>query len=139
MDCTLCTIGSKPKTKSLLYENDWLYVMLDDDWAVLGHSLVVWKKHVVNISDLSDAEWGTFSQKVREVESVLLSELNKEKSVILKSGGLLKHLHFHIYPFSQDVPWQDVKDAFDKKSHVDMSLSDKEKLREKLRSKLMNL
>ena len=86
--------------------------MLDRDWAVKGHALVIWKKHALNMSDLSEADFAHFSHIVRRTEESLLKVLNKDKSIILKTGGIVSHFHFHIYPVQSDMPWESVLALF---------------------------
>lgn len=116
-NCTFCKIACrKIRPEDIFYEDEKLFAMIDQDWAVKGHVLVIWKKHVRNISDLSEKNFLHFSKIVRKTEACLLDYLNVDKSIILKSGGLQSHFHFHIYPVKSDISWEAVKDIFDKKA-----------------------
>lgn len=134
-ECIFCDIAQNPNRSSeVFYEDEKVFAVLDLDWAVKGHSLVVWKDHVLNASDLSKEEFAHFSEVCRKVEAKLLDVLDVEKSIILKSGGLEPHFHFHIYPISSNTPWETVKDIFDKKTKYIPEEGEKELLLERLNS-----
>jgi hypothetical protein len=92
-DCVFCKFAlHKLDNLDIFYEDEDVFVMLDRDWAVKGHSLVVWKEHVLNMSDLSREEFAHFSEVVRATEETLLNVLEKDKSIVLCSGS--KYLLF---------------------------------------------
>lgn len=115
MDCIFCKFASHEiEASDIFYEDDKVFAMLDRDWAVKGHSLVIWKEHALNMSDLSQTDFARFSEVVRKAEEVLLKTLNMDKSIVLKSGGIVSHFHFHIYPVRSDMPWDAVLALFNK-------------------------
>lgn len=125
-DCVFCKIvKGEIKTDDVFFEDDKVLVMLDLDWATKGHTLVIWKEHADNISDLSEEQFLHFSRIVRKIEKALLDILQVDKSVVLKSGGIVSHFHFHIYPIKRETSWDTVKDMFDKK--IKHEATDKEK------------
>ena len=135
-NCTFCRIVSEPRQADDIFENENILVILDIDWAVKGHTLVVWKKHVINASDLSEQEFSHFSKVLHRTEAALLKLLHKDRSVILKTGGLVPHFHFHIYPVSSHTSWKEIKDMFDKKVRYKPKESEKEEFLEELKRKL---
>jgi len=114
-NCIFCEIIKSVNLDDVIFQNERLLIMLDADLAVKGHTMVIWKEHFENASDLSQEEFAEFSEAVRKTEKILLEELQLDKSVILKSGGLVSHFHFHIYPIPKDTSWEEVKNIFDKK------------------------
>src|SRR5262245_8302358 len=42
MSCVFC--DDVRKAGEVLAEDDWLWIVLHDDWAVRGHTMVVWKR-----------------------------------------------------------------------------------------------
>lgn len=128
-NCIFCKIiKEKPDIENTIFEDDKILVIFDQDFAVKGHTLVVWKKHFENASELSINDFLYFSEIFHKIEKALLEVLNVNKSVILKSGGLVSHFHFHIYPIEREVDWQAIKDIFDKKVHYEFRPKEKEKL-----------
>lgn len=69
--CSFCNTLSLKIIESLVYENDQVLVILDEDWVVLGHALVIFKRHLENISHLTLKEYQTFSQAVWKTEQAL--------------------------------------------------------------------
>jgi histidine triad (HIT) family protein len=115
-NCVYCNIvNHKTDDVEVFYEDNDVLVMLDADWAVKGHSLVIWKQHCINVSDLSQEEFLEFAKIYHKAERVLLKTTNKERAIILKTGGLVSHFHFHIYPVDNATDWQTIKAIFGKK------------------------
>lgn len=115
MDCIFCKIAShEVDAPDIFFEDEKVFVMLDRDWAVKGHALVIWKEHALNMSDLGREDFSHFSDIVRQTEKALLSTLSVDKSVVLKSGGIVSHFHFHIYPVLSSMPWDAIQALFSK-------------------------
>ncbi len=115
MDCVFCKIAShEVEAPDIFFEDEKVFVMLDRDWAVKGHALVISKEHVLNMSDLSQEDFSHFSDIMRKTEKVLLKTLARDKTVVLKSGGIVSHFHFHIYPVLSSMPWEAIQALFSK-------------------------
>lgn len=134
--CVFCKIVDGEMSPDIIYEDKEVLVILDIDWVTKGHSLVIWKDHHINASDLTKDEYSRFSDVLYRTEKALLDVLQKEKSVVLKTGGLIPHFHFHIYPLDSDTPWQEIKDMFDKKVKYQPKDGETEELLSKLKEKL---
>lgn len=113
MSCAFCE--KTYNHDDILFDNDQVLVMLDQDRAVAGHTLVVWKSHVQNLSDLSPSEAIEFTRVLYETEEKLLQALQLPRSVMLKSGFLESHFHFHIYPVTAEMEWEQVLEVINKK------------------------
>ena len=118
------------------YEDEKVFVMLDRDWAVKGHSLVIWKEHALNMSDLDESDFNHFAKIVRNTEKALLTVTQMDKSVVLKSGGIVSHFHFHIYPVSSNMPWNEIQCLFDKNLRHEPKEGEAAELLTKLRADL---
>lgn len=136
-NCVFCRIITKKEISNIVFEDKKVLVILDRDDAIKGHLLVIWKKHCLNISDLTEKEYLHFSKILYRTEKIVLKMLKKEKSVILKSGGLFSHFHFHIYVVNKNTKWSEIKDMFDKKIKYTFKLGEKKKLNDNLQ-KLFN-
>ena len=91
---------------------------LHEDWAVRGHAMVIAKRHVENISDLSDDEAAHFTRVLRETERALLEITGADRAIILKLGIATPHLHVHIYPVSGELDRAAVFAIIDGKTRV---------------------
>ena len=94
--CLFCT--DVRAAGELLAEDERVWIVLHGDWAVRGHAMVVWKKHVENIADLTADEYAHFAAMHHRAERALLAATGAERAVILKLGIATPHLHVHIYP-----------------------------------------
>ncbi len=143
-DCSFCQIINQPEsdlalTHHILFEDDQVLIILDRDWAVAGHCLVIWKKHVTNLSDLTRPQNQRLSDLVWRSEKILLSVLNRDKSLILKSGGLVEHLHYHLYPLDTDISWEETKRILDKEVESDLNPKQRNSLVDKLTTKFKEI
>jgi histidine triad (HIT) family protein len=119
MPCVFC---NEPRDAGeLIFEDEQLLVILHDDWAVRGHVMIVWKKHVENVADLAPDEYAHFAAVHHRVEKALLDVTNADRAILLKLGIVTPHLHLHIYPVSASLDREQVmqiidarvRDAFD--------------------------
>ena len=137
--CPFCRIiAGKKTTEDKIFEDDKVLIMLDEDWAVKGHTLVIWKKHVENASELSIEDFEYFLKILYKTEKALLGVLGVERSILLKSGCLVSHFHFHIYPVKKETDWQTIKDIFDKKLRYQSKPGEKKELIFSLRKCFQN-
>lgn len=127
-DCVFCRIIRKEVPADIIYEDENVLTMLDIDYSIKGHTLVIWKKHYINISDLPENDFIYFSRILHKTEKTLLKTLKKDRSLILKSGIIVPHFHFHIYPVSYNITWPEIKDIFSKKTKYQYKRGEKEKL-----------
>lgn len=116
MPCVFCT--DPWNAGEILVETSAATVILHDDWAVRGHTMIVAKRHVENLSDLGDGEATDFLHVVRGVETLLLEETATDRAIILKLGIQTPHLHVHIYPVSADLDRSQVMAIIDARVRV---------------------
>lgn len=65
--------------------------------------MVVWKRHVENISALSDEDLAHFWGVYQMTERALLETTNADRAIMLKLGIAVPHLHVHIYPVRESL------------------------------------
>ena len=104
-------------TLDLVYEDDSAAVALHEDWAVRGHAMVIFRRHVENLSDLPDSEH--FMEVYRDAERVLLRLTGAERAVMLKLGIMTPHLHLHIYPVLASLDRAAVMDIIEGRVHAE--------------------
>lgn len=102
-DCIFCKIikGEIPSYK--IYEDDKVYAFLDISCDSVGHTLVVPKKHCVNVLDC-DAEYlQAVTAAVQKIARHYVDDCGFTGVNILNASGKsaqqsVFHLHFHIIP-----------------------------------------
>lgn len=120
-DCLFCKIvsGSIPSRK--VYEDDATLAFLDIFPANRGHTLVIPKKHSIDIHDTDAATYGVVATSAKKVADLLQSSLESEGISIFQMNReagwqTVFHLHTHVIPrWSGDnlhKPW-DIKAATD--------------------------
>jgi diadenosine tetraphosphate (Ap4A) HIT family hydrolase len=99
MNCLFCHNHSDLQTiGDVVFESERCAVILHEDWAVRGHAMLVWKRHVENFSELTAEEGSHFASVHRAAEKALLAATGAERAILLKLGIQVPHLHLHIYP-----------------------------------------
>src|SRR6266536_618430 len=98
-----CLFCAHLNSLEVVHDDARAAVVLHEDWAVRGHAMVIWKRHVKNISDLSEEELAHFWRAFQNAERALLAITKADRAIILKLGIAVPHLHVHIYPVSESL------------------------------------
>ena len=101
MECPFCSEEIIEKQK--IYETDSEYIIYSIRPANKGQCLVIPKRHVQNIRELSESEAGSLMKTVRLVSITLKHHLKPDAfnygfNEGAYSGQTVEHLHFHILP-----------------------------------------
>lgn len=115
-DCALC---ADLVAGDVVYHDDVCRVVLHEDWAVRGHALVVARRHVENVSDLTADEWMHLSRVYRTAERALVDLTLSDRAIVLKLGIATPHLHIHIYPVANTLDREAVQRIIDAKTRVE--------------------
>jgi diadenosine tetraphosphate (Ap4A) HIT family hydrolase len=117
MTCVFCRIAAgEPSSFPILLDTADTVVMLHDDWAVRGHAMVVAKRHVENLADLTADEAAGFTAVWHHAERVLLDVTGADRSIALKLGIVTPHLHLHLYPVAATLDRAAVQAILDAKT-----------------------
>ena len=102
-NCIFCKIvkGEIPSWK--VWENDDVYAFFDINPMSRYHTLVIPKKHYVNIFDIPEAELKAVIAVVKKIAKLYEEKLGVENIQILSNNGAeagqeVFHLHYHIIP-----------------------------------------
>jgi histidine triad (HIT) family protein len=106
-DCLFCQIitGELPSTK--VYEDDKILAILDIHPVNSGHTLVMPKKHFVNLLDADEETLSAMVLATQKISKAILSGLgydafNLELNNGRLAGQIVPHLHWHIVPRTAD-------------------------------------
>lgn len=113
-DCIFCKIirGDAPSWK--VYEDECVFAFLDIHPASEYHTLVIPKKHYVNIFDVPETELVEVMRVVKKLVDLYSRKLGIENVQIINSSGReaqqdVFHFHIHLVPRKygdgQDVEW----------------------------------
>ncbi len=106
-DCVFCKIikGELPSYK--IYEDDFTYAFLDISCDTYGHTLVIPKKHSVNVMDTDVETLSHVIATVNKVAKHYVDDCGFDGVNIFNASGKAAqqsvfHLHFHIIPRKND-------------------------------------
>lgn len=101
-DCLFCKISQGKTNTEILYENDTLVVFRDINPAAPIHLLIVPKKHIRSVNDLTAVEQPILSEMVMVAKEMAVQQ-GVEKSgyrlfINVERGGgqVIFHLHMHL-------------------------------------------
>lgn len=101
-DCIFCKIINKQIPSEIIYEDEQILAFKDIEPLAPVHVLVVPKKHISSVMDLSEEDQVLIG-KIYSVIKKLAVELGVEKEgfrVVTNcgenAGQTVKHIHFHI-------------------------------------------
>ncbi|MDD3862701.1 MAG: HIT family protein [Clostridia bacterium] len=102
-DCVFCKIvkGSIPSYK--IFENESCLAFLDNANDFYAHTLVIPKKHFVNILDVPQKELNDVMTTIKKVSAHYIEKCGFDGVNIFNANGKsaeqsVFHLHFHIVP-----------------------------------------
>ncbi len=107
MDCLFCKILNKEVPSNILYEDDLVLVFLDINQSNVGHTLVIPKKHIVDIKEVDDYTLTHMMKVAINISEKIMSKLKASGmtySINYKDAQEIKHLHLHICPYYNNKP-----------------------------------
>src|SRR5579872_818991 len=115
-DCPFCELLAE-KANRILREHEHTFVIFSDPRLMPGHLLVIPKRHVEKISELSKNEKEEFFALTEQYQEEILKkfatgcDIRQNYRPFVKQGRLkVNHLHFHIQPReNEDALYQQVQ------------------------------
>ena len=132
MSCVFCT--DPREAGEIVFDDGRVLVILHADWAVRGHAMVVWRRHVENVADLTFDDYLHFAAVHHRLERALLAATGAERAVLMKLGIATPHLHLHIYPVAAALTRGDVFEILDGRVRAPYDEAFVEEIKERLDS-----
>lgn len=130
--CIFCQIiaGELPAHK--VYEDEQVVAILDIKPVHAGHILVLPKKHVANLEEISETDLSAVITVVKKIGGLLKEKLNYAGYNVVENndpvaGQEIPHLHFHLIPRLEN-------DGFNHWAHQEYKLGEAEEILKKLKS-----
>ena len=107
-DCIFCKIISRDIPSYQIYEDDDVLAFLDITQTTKGHTLVVPKKHIRNVLEMTGEDAATLFFKIPQIASHITKTLGATGMNILQNnetiaGQTVFHAHVHLIPrYSKD-------------------------------------
>lgn len=101
MDCIFCKIiaGEIPAYK--IYEDDMILAFLDINPVSPGHTLIIPKKHTLDIHSIDNEVLIKIMDKSRDIANMLTTKMGAQGFTLLQNNGSVqevKHYHLHVMP-----------------------------------------
>jgi histidine triad (HIT) family protein len=117
--CRFCKIVKKQAPASIIYEDETVIVFLDIRPLNMGHTLVIPKKHYVDIYDIPENQLSQVHKVAKQVSVAVKKATNADGITIIQQNGKaadqdIFHLHVHVVPRfeGQKLPrFSDLKDV----------------------------
>ncbi len=101
--CIFCKIVKKQAPASIIYEDETVIVFLDKRPLNEGHTLVIPKKHYVDIFDIPENQLSQVHKVAKQVSVAVKKATNADGISIIQQNGKaaaqdIFHLHVHVVP-----------------------------------------
>ena len=108
--------GEIPSYK--LYEDEYVLAFLDINPQTNGHTLIIPKKHYLNIDDITNETLEHIEETARYIKKLLTNKLNCDGITFVQNNGdcqEVKHYHLHVIPhYNEKQELQEVMDTYNK-------------------------
>jgi len=100
MDCLFCKIIKGDIDCLKVFEDELVFAFLDINPLSEGHTLIIPKKHFVDILDIDDASIERIALISKKLANVYVTKLGAEGFNLRQSSGAIAHqdvFHFHMH------------------------------------------
>ena len=101
MECIFCKIIKGEIPSYTIYEDDVVKVFLDVNPDSNGHTLIVPKKHYLDLYDIPLDVLSHINKVSKEIAKLLTCKLHADGITLVQNNGILqaiKHYHLHLIP-----------------------------------------
>ena len=102
MDCIFCKIANHMIPSKIIYEDDFVLVFLDVNPNSPGHTLIIPKKHIVDMDDMDEETYLYIFKIAKQIKNKLINKLNCNGMKVCQNNGdcqEVKHYHLHLIPY----------------------------------------
>jgi diadenosine tetraphosphate (Ap4A) HIT family hydrolase len=103
-DCPICR---SVETDVAVAELEVTRVMMSEDAPMRGYVWLPFRRHVVELHDLTDTEASAFMRDVRRVSRAVAALTGAVKLNYEVHGNTVPHLHLHLFPRYVGDPFED--------------------------------
>lgn len=101
-DCIFCKIVRKDKHTDFLFENNNFLAFLDLNQDIKGHTLIISKKHFVNLMDMPTTLGRELLEVIKAVAEDNLKKGSEGFKIVINNfpaaGQVIMHTHVHLLP-----------------------------------------
>lgn len=96
MNHPACPLCQPAAPEHILWQDGRCRVILVEDAAYPAYCRVIWREHVAEMSDLTEADRQHVMRVVLAVESALRAQIQPDKINLASLGNQVPHLHWHV-------------------------------------------
>ena len=101
-DCVFCKIARKEIPVDIIYESGNFIAIPDANPKCKGHTLIIPKKHFVNIIDMPSVLGSELLDTIKKVAEIRFKEGASGFNIIIntgkEAGQIVMHAHIHLLP-----------------------------------------
>ncbi|MDT3493255.1 HIT family protein [Bacillus toyonensis] len=101
MECLGCKLANEEEIIYKIYEDDYVTCFLDHEPFYSGHTLIVPKRHVVEVHELDDVVAKSIMDASKLIAKAIKVLYEPDGITICQNGGIfneLTHYHMHVVP-----------------------------------------
>lgn len=114
-DCLFCKIAKGANPSYTIFEDDKVKVMLDAFPNSTGHTLIIPKKHYLDLDDIPVDLLSHIMEIAKQIKPLLETKLNPHSVVLVQNNGeeqKIKHYHLHLIPKYNVRPNMNVEEVY---------------------------
>lgn len=115
-DCLFCKIAKGENPSYTIFEDDIVKVMLDVFPNTTGHTLIIPKKHYLDLDDIPIEVLTHIMKIAKQIKPLLETKLNPNSIVLVQNNGdeqKIKHYHLHLLPKYETKPKMTVEEVYE--------------------------
>lgn len=116
MDCLFCEIINKEIPSYKIYEDDVVYAFLDINPDSVGHTLIIPKKHYLDLDDIDDYSLKHIMEIAKLLKKRIGKKLNCDGLTLIQNSGdvqEVKHFHLHLKPFYKNKKDKTLEEVYE--------------------------
>lgn len=102
MEKNHCPLCGSVDPEQLIWEDEQTRVILAKEPAYPGFVRVIWKRHIQEMTDLTNTERDQLMNLVYEVEGIVREVMQPQKINLAALGNMAPHIHWHVIPRYMD-------------------------------------
>ena len=115
MNCIFCKIINGEIPSYTLYEDEYVKCFLDVNPVADAHTLIIPKKHFVDVNDIDHEYLLNVVEASRKIISLIQDKTDADGFVLTQNNGSVeevKHYHLHVIPNYKNKKKTDVEEVF---------------------------
>lgn len=118
MECLFCKMVDGKIPDYNIYEDDMVLAFLDINPLSNGHTLIIPKKHYLDVTDIDNEMISHIMDVARYIKKLVESKLDCDGVTLTQNNGdcqEVKHYHLHVQPYyNEKQPLLAVVDVYNK-------------------------